>query len=209
MTIIDLETALGKQQNDAPKQAQTRDENNESAQVHGSRPETPNNRDVREGTPLSVTPSPSSPSRTEPTLAQPRGGKVKLPKLTLRKFSGDPTAWTPFWDSYESAIHRNPDLSDIDKFNYLQSLVEHSAAEAIAGLTLSSSNYGEAITVLKKRFGNKQQLINKHRRLYSVCQQWHQYTSLENFVSCTIKWSHISSPLELQPHRMETYLLPF
>ena len=87
---------------------------------------------------------------------------MKLPKLTLRKFSGDPTAWTPFWDSYESAIHRNPDLSDIDKFNYLQSLVEHSAAEAIAGLTLSSSNYGEAITVLKKRFGNKQQLINKH-----------------------------------------------
>ena len=136
MTIIDLETALGKQQNDAPTQAQTRDRNDESAQVHGSRPETPNNRDVREGTPLSVTPSPSSPSRTEPTLAQPRGGKVKLPKLTLRKFSGDPTAWTPFWDSYESAIHRNPDLSDIDKFNYLQSLVEHSAAEAIAGLTL-------------------------------------------------------------------------
>ncbi|KAL5475335.1 hypothetical protein EMCRGX_G025132 [Ephydatia muelleri] len=162
MTIIDLETALGEQQNDAPMQAQTRDRNDESAQVHGSRPETPNNRDVREGTPLSVTPSPSSPSRTEPTLAQPRGGKVKLPKLTLRKFSGDPTAWTPFWDSYESAIHQNPDLSDIDKFNYLQSLVEHSAAEAIAGLTLSSSNYGEAITVLKKRFGNKQQLINKH-----------------------------------------------
>ena len=28
--------------------------------------------------------------------------------------------------------------------------------------TLSSSNYEEAITVLKKRFGNKQQLINKH-----------------------------------------------
>ena len=49
MTIIDLETALGKQQNDALKQTQTRDGNNESAQVHGSRPETPNNRDVREG----------------------------------------------------------------------------------------------------------------------------------------------------------------
>ena len=87
---------------------------------------------------------------------------MKLPKLTLRKFSGDPTTWTPFWDSFESAIHQNPDLSDIDKFNYLQSLVEHSVAEAIAGLILSSSNYGEAITVLKKRFGNKQLLINKH-----------------------------------------------
>ena len=140
-------------------QEQTRDRNNESSRENDARPETPNNRDIREGTPRSVTPSSSSPSRTEP---QSRGGKVKLPKLTLRKFSGDPTAWTPFWDSYESAIHQNPDLSDIDKFNYLQSLVEHSAAEAIAGLTLSSSNYAEAITVLKKWFGNKQQLINKH-----------------------------------------------
>ena len=179
MTIIDLETALGEQHNDTPlqiqtressrengarpeTQVQTRDRNDESSRENDARPETPNNRDIREGTPRSVTPSSSSPSRTEPTLAQSRGGKVKLPKLTLRKFSGDPTAWTPFWDSYESAIHQNPDLSDIDKFNYLQSLVEHSAAEAIAGLTLSSSNYAEAITVLKKRFGNKQQLINKH-----------------------------------------------
>ena len=51
MTIIDLKTALGKQQNDAPTQAQTRERNDESAQVHGSRPETPNNRDVPEGTP--------------------------------------------------------------------------------------------------------------------------------------------------------------
>ena len=42
MTIIDLETALGKQQNDAPTQAHTRDRNDESAQVHGSRSETPN-----------------------------------------------------------------------------------------------------------------------------------------------------------------------
>ena len=161
MTIIDLETALGEQQSDAPSQAQIRDQNNESSQENGARPETPNNRDTHDGTTSPpASPSPSNSSRTEPTL--PRGGKVKLPKLTLRKFSGDPTAWTPFWDSYESAIHLNPDLSDIDKFNYLQSLVEHSAAEAIAGLTLSSSNYLEAITVLKRRFGNKQQLINKH-----------------------------------------------
>ena len=53
-------------------------------------------------------------------------------------------------------------MTDIDKFNYLHSLLEHAAAEAIAGLTLSSSNYEEAIVLLKKRFGCKQQLISKH-----------------------------------------------
>ena len=87
---------------------------------------------------------------------------VKLPKLTLKEFDGDVTTWGTFWDSFESAIHGNPKLSAIDKFNYLHSLVKGSAAEAIAGLALTSSNYEEAVTLLKKRFGNKQQQISKH-----------------------------------------------
>ena len=53
-------------------------------------------------------------------------------------------------------------LSPIDKFNYLRSLVEKSAAEAISRLTLTADNYKEAVTILKKRFGNKQQIITKH-----------------------------------------------
>ena len=87
---------------------------------------------------------------------------VKLPKLTLKEFDGDVTTWGTFWDSFESAIHGNPKLSAIDKFNYLHSLVKGSAAEAIAGLALTSSNYEEAVTLLKKHFGNKQQQISKH-----------------------------------------------
>ena len=88
--------------------------------------------------------------------------KVKLPKLCLRKFEGDLTSWATFWDSFQSSIHLNPDLSSVDKFNYLHSLVDGIAAEAIAGLALTSSNYEEAIALLKKRFGNQQQQISKH-----------------------------------------------
>ena len=51
-----------------------------------------------------------------------------------------------------SAIHKNDDLTDIDKFNHLRSLLERTAHEAIAGLTLSSANYQE---ILRKQFGNK------------------------------------------------------
>ena len=50
----------------------------------------------------------------------------------------------------------------LTKFNYLNSLLEHSAAEAIAGLSLTSTNYDEAIAVLKKRFGNKQTNFQTH-----------------------------------------------
>ena len=68
-------------------------------------------------------------------------------------------------DSYNSAIHQNSELSDIDKFNYLKSLLEKSAADAIAGLALTTANYNEAILILKKRFGNKKQIISRHMDL--------------------------------------------
>lgn len=88
--------------------------------------------------------------------------RVKLPKLTIKKFNGDLTRWVTFWDSFNSSIHANPALSSIDKFNYLISLLESTASEAIAGLALTSANYDEAISTLRKRFGNSQLIINRH-----------------------------------------------
>ena len=43
----------------------------------------------------------------------------KLPKLQLLKFSGKLSEWNSFWDSYHSAIHSNPSISKVNKFNYL------------------------------------------------------------------------------------------
>ena len=67
--------------------------------------------------------------------------KTKLPKLTRPKFKGEVTRFHSFWDSYTSAIHNNPDISAIDKFNYLRALLEGPAARAIQGLALSATNY--------------------------------------------------------------------
>ena len=67
--------------------------------------------------------------------------------------------WTTFWDSYQSAIHSNAGISDIDKFNYLRSLL---ALDANAGLTISTYNYQQAVEILTKHFGNKQVIISKH-----------------------------------------------
>ena len=43
--------------------------------------------------------------------------------------------------------------------------LDWSAAEAISGLTLTASNYDEALEILKGRFGNKQQIINRHTEI--------------------------------------------
>ncbi len=70
--------------------------------------------------------------------------KVRLPKLEVRKFSGKIQDWREFWDSFESAIHRNEGLSDIDKFTYLRGFVEEPAKSSIAGFALTAVNYSTA-----------------------------------------------------------------
>ena len=88
--------------------------------------------------------------------------KPRLPKLSLPKFRGDVTNWSAFWDSYRSAVHENTSITIVDKFNYLNSLLEGPAARAIQGLTLNEGNYESAIGLLKDRFGRPQQIISAH-----------------------------------------------
>ena len=57
---------------------------------------------------------------------------AKLPKLELRKFHGNPIEWYPFWDSFESAVHKNPNLCRVDKFS--KSLLTGTAQSVVADL---------------------------------------------------------------------------
>ena len=87
---------------------------------------------------------------------------VKLPKLEIAVFSGDKLKWPEFWDAFENAVHNNPRLSNIEKFNYLRSKLNGEEKRAIQGLTLSKEKYGVAIGILKERFGNEQEVIDHH-----------------------------------------------
>ncbi len=123
----------------------------------------------------SVTPPPTPPTgssgrgtRTDAS-DRPHGHQVRLPKLTIKPFAGEVT--------YEAAIHLNTEISDIDKFNYLRSFLERSARESISGLTLTAANYREAVEILKRRFGNTQQIIARHMDILlkaeAVSSQYH------------------------------------
>ena len=68
----------------------------------------------------------------------------KLPKLNLPIFSGNPLHWQSFWDSFDTAVHRNPTLSGIQKFNYLKAQLKDKALHSKMGL---------AISLLTDRFG--------------------------------------------------------
>ena len=90
------------------------------------------------------------------------GAKVKLPKLELKSFSGNYEEWQSFWDTFESAVNRNTDISRIQKFTYLKSCVTGAAVSTITGLPLTEDNYETAIDILRDRFGKPQLLISNH-----------------------------------------------
>ena len=60
-----------------------------------------------------------------------------------------------FWDSFDTTIYYNHTLTDAQKLNNLQSLLEGDAMNVINGLTLSSANYRKAVELLTKRFGQR------------------------------------------------------
>ena len=90
------------------------------------------------------------------------GTKSRLPKLTIKKFSGQPSGWQEFWDNFSSSVHENSGLNDIDRFVHLRSLVEGTAYDTIARLALTAANYKVAVDLLKQRFGQRQLIINCH-----------------------------------------------
>ena len=87
--------------------------------------------------------------------------KVKLPILEIPKFSGDLTKWTTFWESFEALVHKSG-LPTINKFTYLQSLLEGEARSVIQGLALTAANYEVAIELLQERFGKKERIVFAH-----------------------------------------------
>eukprot|EP00794_Sanderia_malayensis_P002587 gene2587-biopygen2120 len=85
-----------------------------------------------------------------------------LPKIKLKKFSGEVTQWHSFWGSYKSVIHEEKSLNIITKFSYLRDLLEGNAASVIAGLSTTQANYVSAIELLQRRVGDKQVIISGH-----------------------------------------------
>ena len=80
----------------------------------------------------------------------------------MPKFKGDITQFRTFWDSFESAVHNNPGLTTIDKFNHLNSQLEGRAFCAVQCLPITEGNYQSTVDSLQQRFGKPQAIISAH-----------------------------------------------
>ena len=88
--------------------------------------------------------------------------KVKLPKIEIEKFHGDPKKYRAFRDSFDLVAKNNKDLSDIEKFTYLRSYLAGDALRLQAGLALTTDNYEVTLEPLERRYGSKQVVISSH-----------------------------------------------
>ena len=60
--------------------------------------------------------------------------EMKLPKLEIAEFGGNPREYRAFQDAFREAIDENRSLSKIEKFTYLRSYLTGEAEVSITGL---------------------------------------------------------------------------
>ena len=80
--------------------------------------------------------------------------------MELFKFHGDVLKFQNFWDQFEAAVDKNPNLPDVQKFTYLRSVLDGVAYHTIEGFEVTSANYHQAVDALKYHYGRKRIIIS-------------------------------------------------
>ena len=134
---------------------------------------------------------------------------VKLPKMKLKSFSGNPIEWLSFWDSFQASVDKNSDISGVDKMNYLSGLLKGEAARVIQGLPLSESNYKRAVDLLKEGCGQKQVLINAHMdALLKIPAATNDVKKLRSLYDACEGYIHGLESLDVYPESYGDLLIP-
>lgn len=94
---------------------------------------------------------------------------VKFPVINLPTFDGRMEKWLEFRDTYESLVHSNSAMSNIQKYHYLRASLQEGASQVIRSLELSAQNYPVAWQTLCDRYNNNKLLIHIHTKaLFSL-----------------------------------------
>lgn len=88
--------------------------------------------------------------------------RVRLPTVELPKFDGRMEDWKRFSETYQSLIHNNESIPNVQKFQYLLSSLTDAAAKIIEAIELTGENYAVAWELLKKRFDDPRAIKKKH-----------------------------------------------
>lgn len=88
--------------------------------------------------------------------------EIKLPRLSLPTFAGDYKEWNSFSDLFNCAVNNNTQLTNVQKLQYLKSVVRGEALQLIQHFNITSDNYKEAWDKLESRFNKKKHIVYHH-----------------------------------------------
>lgn len=78
-----------------------------------------------------------------------------LPAIELGKFTGLPSDWKTFRDTFRTIIYTNTQLSNVNKFHYLKSCLTGEAADIISTFTVCDADYPNAWKALVDTYNDK------------------------------------------------------
>jgi hypothetical protein len=102
---------------------------------------------------LGLSGSPELNVTTEPSV------KVKLPQLSIPKFSGSLQDWVTFKDTFLSLVGHSMTIPNIQKFHHLLSAITGDAKRVIQHIPVSEQGFRVAWEILVERYENE---INTH-----------------------------------------------
>ncbi|KAL6742699.1 hypothetical protein Aduo_015822 [Ancylostoma duodenale] len=131
--------------------------------------------------------------------------KMRLPQLEVPVFSGSYKDYPTFWTIYNSLIHSNPQLTNMDKFLFLRQALKGPAATLLGNMPVIGENYEKAVKLLDKRFNKSgciaDMLITELEKLPRA--QSNAVSCRQTLTALTEKLTHIEcSGVPLDNNRM-------
>ena len=92
----------------------------------------------------------------QPQLSPLSVNQVKLPKLSIPVFKGDPMEWGMFWEDFQATVYNNPHIDERQKLAYLREAIQdQEVAPMISWSTTTPRQYNELISFLKETYNQK------------------------------------------------------
>ncbi|XP_016664857.1 uncharacterized protein LOC107885697 [Acyrthosiphon pisum] len=108
---------------------------------------------------------------------------IQLAAISLPTFSGIYSEWPTYYDIFGVMVHKNDQISDIQRLFHLRASLSGEAAQVIQGIEITAANYSIAWESLIARYNNKKVLIQSHTRgLYELSAITEESKQLRTFI---------------------------
>ncbi|XP_049308683.1 uncharacterized protein LOC125777638 [Bactrocera dorsalis] len=102
------------------------------------------------------------PLQEQPSVIVMKQPKSRLPQLQLPSFGGAYTDWPNFFGMFQTIVHDDTELSNLEKFQHLRSCLKGAALDTIQSLEMRDENYTIAMKLLSQRFSNRRLIFQAH-----------------------------------------------